>query len=202
MTSNRVWRTYGVIVGAALFMCVTAGCGGGGSLPDTVTVELPDGTSAVVSLGAGVPSLADSTWQFYQSFGSGQSLPFMLITFGPQGDLASFENNSIAPEIFGDTILFDGERHATAQAGLSYVAATYGAETSDATGFAFQGLLTAYAAGFKAAEATTIASGTFAPDDPDTMTGEFSIVSEVTIMEMPEANIDESFAFIAHRVVE
>ncbi len=169
-------------------------------MPDTVAVELPDGTTANVTMGAGVASLADSTWQFYQSFGSGQSLPFLVISFGPEGNLAAFENNSIAPEIFGDTIYFDGERHATAQTGLSYAAATYGAETSDAMGFAFEGRLTAFAASIQVAQATASASGTFAADDPDTMTGTFAITTEVTVTSMPEANIDESFAFIAHRI--
>lgn len=201
MRSNRILRYGGRFAIVALFAGATAGCGGG-SLPDSVIIELPDGTITSATMGAGVPSLADSTWQFYQSYGAGQSRAFMVISFGPDGNLELFEDNSIAPAVFGETIIFDGQQHPTTQAGLSYVAATYGAETSDATGFAFEGRLTAYAAGIKAAEATASASGTFAPADPDTMTGTFAFTSEVTLMDMPEANLDESFDFIAHRVTD
>jgi len=79
---------------------------------------------------------------------------------------------------------------------------TYGAETSDGTGFTFEGRLTAFAAGLQAGYATATATGTFDPDDPNTMTGTFSYSTRVTLISMPEANVDEEFTFIAHRVVE
>jgi hypothetical protein len=177
------------------------GCGGRGSgLPDEVTVELPDGTSQTVSLGAGVPSLANSTWEFFESLDAGQATAFLVIAFGPEGTLERFDGNTIAPEVFGNVIVFDGERHATQQPGLSYAAATYGAETSDATGFAFQGRLTAFAAGFTAAQATAIASGTFDPADENLMRGTFSIHTEITITDIPGGNVDEAFNFVARRV--
>ena len=203
MTRHQILRVTGVVALGALFVLIAASCGAGlgGSrgVPDSVTVELPDGSTVDAQLGAGVPSLADSSWEFYITGQATQSLPFVVISFGSQGNLERFDGNTIAREIFGDTILFDGHSHATAQAGLSYVAGTYGAETSDATGFAFEGRLTAYAAGITAATATASASGTFDSNDPDTMTGGFSFQSEVVIASIPNANMSESFSFIAHR---
>ena len=185
-----------LIVLAVAFTLAMAGCGAGGSLPDSVEVQLPDGTTQTVTLGAGVPSLADSTWVFFE----GGGLPFMTITFGPNGELTKFEDNTLASEIFGDTIYFDGETHQTNQPGLSYSAATYGAQTADAIGFAFEGRISAFAAGLKAAEATASATGTFDLDNPDRMTGVFSFTSQVTITSIPGANLDEEFEFVAERV--
>lgn len=187
------------VVGVAAFVFCLSGCGGNG-LPETVTIELPDGTTQEVVLGAGVPSLANSTWDFYQASGAAQTTVFLTISFGPEGNLDRFDGNSIAPQIFGDTILFDGERHSTNQPGISYAAATYGAETNDATGFAFEGILTAFAGGIQAATASASASGTFDPADPDTMRGSFSITSEVTLAQIPGADVNETFNFEAHRV--
>lgn len=195
------------LVLAGLLAAFGSGCGNRqGSVPQTVTVQLPDGTTSTVTLGAGVPSLADSSWEFYVTgeveSSSAQSLPFLVISFGSEGELTRFEDNSLAPEIFGDTIYFDGDTHATNQPGLSYVAGTYGAETSDATGFSFVGKLSALAAGFTAANATATAMGTFDADDPDTMTGELSFTVRATVDFIPNANMDEAVTFIAYRVTE
>ena len=62
--------------------------------------------------------------------------------------------------------------------------------------------MTAFAVGIQAGSATAIATGTFDPDDPDTMTGTFSFSTRVTLISLPEANTDDEFPFIAHRVVE
>lgn len=186
---------------------VGTGCGNRSSaVPDRATVELPDGTTTTVTLGSGVPSLADSTWNFYVTGNlevpSGQSQPFLSITFGPEGELTRFDDNTFSPEIFGDTIYFDGANHNTNQAGLSYSAGTYGAETADASGFSFLGRLTAFAAGFTAANATVTASGMFDADDPDTMTGELTFSVRATVDFIPEANMDQGYTYIAHRVTE
>jgi len=187
-----------------------SGCGAAAAnaIPDATTVELPDGTTQEVSLGAGVASLADSTWTFNQDLGNGQFIRFATIAFGPEGNLTSFENNTLAPEIFGDTLFFDGEVHATSQQGLSYTAGTFGAETNDATGFAFEGQVAAFFAGFQIATGEANASGTFDPDDPDRMTGTVSIKTEVnlplgiTLPGVEDANIDETFEFFATRSVQ
>ncbi|MBI1827763.1 MAG: hypothetical protein HY287_07745 [Planctomycetes bacterium] len=189
---------------AAAFLCGLFGCGsvGNNGLPNTVTVNLPDGTQVQAALGEGVPSLASSKWDFYQDLSTGQTLPFITINFGPNGELDRFENNTIANQIFGDVILFDGQQHPTAQQAISYAAATYGAETSDASGFAFEGHLTAFAVGFTAATATATASGTFDAADPNTMHGTFSFTTQVNVPGIQDGNMDESFNFVATRVAE
>jgi hypothetical protein len=181
-----------------------AGCGSAqrSGLPETVTIELPDGTTVEADQGAGAPSLADSRWEFFHTSSSAQGIAFVTITFGAEGNLESFEDNTIAPEIFGDTIVFDGQRHSTAQQGLQYAAATFGAETADATGFAFEGRLTAFAAGIQAAKGTATASATYDPDDPDTVVGTFTFSTRVTIASIPDANMDDEFAFVGHRLTE
>ncbi len=181
-----------------------SGCGSRGQLPEEITVQLPDGTETRVTLGSGVISLADTTWQFFATASTGQGAPFVTISFGPNGELEAFEDNTIAANIFGSTILFDGQRHNTTQPGLSYAAATYGAETSDANGFTFEGRLNAFIAGLEVASSTSTASGTFDPDDSDIMTGTFgyTITMTVTIPGIPFEDQEDEFGFIAHRVIE
>ncbi|RME41994.1 MAG: hypothetical protein D6788_00010 [Planctomycetota bacterium] len=179
---------------------VVTGCGFAASLPDTVTVTLPDGSTAEVDQGAGVPSLANTTWDFFNTGQAGQNLAFVRIHFDENGALSSFENNTIAQEIFGSTIRFDGQRHDTTQKGIAYEASTFGAETSDGSGFAFEGRMFAFVAGIKAGEASASAQGVFDAADPNLMTGTFTFPTEVTLINIPEANISDSFAFLARRV--
>lgn len=192
-----------LMAAGGLMLCSCGGSGGGGNtVPDSATIELPDGTTQVVTLGAGVPSLANSTWEFYATASTAQSAPFLVISFGDNGNLERFDDNTISPEVFGDTIYFDGARHSTNQQGVSYEAGTYGAETSDATGFAFEGVLTAFAAGIKVAEADAGASGEFDAGDPNEMRGTFSIQMEVTANFLPPSSMDETFGFVAYRIEE
>lgn len=184
---------------------VLAGCGSGGgagTLPSTITIDLPDGTSVEVEQGGGAASLANTTWQFFRVASSGQGLAFATISFGPEGNLERFDDNTFASEIFGDTILFDGAVHTTAQQGLSYSAATFGAETSDATGFTLEGRLSAFAAGIPAANATASATASFDGDDPDTVIGTFTFESHVTIASIPGGDVEDEFPFVGRRVIE
>ena len=202
MLSWLVSLRNGIIFAASLSLSVM-GCGSRSTgLPESVTLELPDGTTVEAEQGDGVPSLANSQWEFFRSSSSAQSIAFVTINFGPDGNLESFEENTIAQEIFGDTIQFDGQRHNTAQKGLQYAAATFGAETADAGGFAFEGRLTAFAAGFEAARATATATATFDPDDPDTIEGTFTFSTRVTITSIPEGDMDDEFAFVGRRVTD
>jgi hypothetical protein len=203
MTRVSILRNFIVVA----FVVLPLGCGSqGGAVPDSVTLALPDGTTTTATLGEGVASLADSTWEFFVtgqvSPAPAEAIPFVVISFGPNGELTQFDQNTFAAEIFGDTIYFDGARHNTNQTGLSYTAGTYGAETSDATGFTFEGRLTAFAAGINAANATATASGTFDANDPDTMTGEFSFSVQVTITSIPGTDMDMAYTYTAHRVTE
>jgi len=187
----------------ALLCIVVAGCGGANNgLSRTRTVELPDGTSVQTTLGSGVISFADSTWEFLQTGPAGQNVPFMTIRFGPDGELEAFENNTLASDIFGSTILFDGSRHPTSIQGVTYAAATYGAETADSTGFAFEGQLTGFLGGLTAASATATASGTFDGQDIDTVRGTFSFTSRMTLVSIPGGDLDLEFNFIGRRVTE
>ncbi len=196
-----------ILVGTLALTLTACGSKNNG-LPSTVTVELPDGTAVATTLGSGVISFADSRWQFFRTSATGQGAPFATIVFGPNGELASIEDNTIAAEIFGPTILFDGAKHNTSQSGLTYAAATFGAATADSQGFAFEGQITAFAAIVgDVANADMSASGTFDGDDINTVTGtfEFSFVLSSlasSFVDVPEGSDADSFGFIGHRVVD
>lgn len=174
------------------------GCSGSNGLPDAVTVELPDGSRVSADKGAGVASLANTNWSFYRAAGNAQGAAFVTIAFNEDGTLERFDNNTLASTIFGSTIYFDGARHNTTQPGLTYSAATYGAQTADASGFTFAGRFTAFAAGLQAADGEASATGTFDPDDPTTIRGTFYFRSEVTLIDYPEGNQEDEFSFVAH----
>ena len=208
--TRRATRTLGKwLVMPAIALLMLTGCGGGDSLPDTVTINLPDGSEVETTLGSGVISLADSRWQLTRGPGaSAQGLAFVVVRFGPNGELAAFENNTLASDIFGSELIFDGETHETTQAGLTYAAATYGAETIDSQGFAFEGLLSAYVPIVgEVAVATASASGEFDGEDIDTIRGTFEFVSDVTnnvfdLVPEPYLHMEESFTFTGTRIIE
>jgi len=202
MLKKTSWAC-GLLVLPALFCLALPGCAGKPSVPSSVDVVLPDGTTVTATLGSGVISLADSVWAFCRSATNPECAnPFVVIHFSSTGSLESFEDNTIAREIFGDTILFDGIPHNTAQPALQYVAGTFGAETSDSSGFTFEGHLTALAAGFEAAVATATAMAEFDPEDSGVVYGTFTFSSQVLLFPelFPGGNIDESFAFAGRRL--
>jgi hypothetical protein len=196
-------RQYTFTLGGVFSLVVfgLAGCGSNNSLPSTVVVELPDGTTVVADQGAGVAELANSSWNFIRTAGDAQGLPFATISFNADGALDAFDNNTMAQDILGSSVLFDGSRHTTSMEGLEYAASTFGAATNDGTGFAFEGRFTAFFFGLVVGEGEAGATGTFDPDDPDTITGTFSFSMEITVpVEIPGANQNESFPFVAQRV--
>ncbi len=186
-------------------LVVLPGCGGGASsLPDQITVTFPDGTTAPAVQGAGVPSLANSSWQFFRASATGQGARFATINFGPNGNMESFGDNTLGAAILGDEIIFDGVSHPTGQPGVEYAAATFGAEKPDGSAFAFEGRLTVFSGGLQFANGSAAAAGTFDPDDPDTMTGDFAFVINITIpIAIPgldTTDLNDEFNFIATRV--
>lgn len=196
-------RIGALFVGLVGLCFVMTGCGlAGDSLPSSVPVTLPDGSTVTADLGSGVPSLADTAWDVFRVAENAQSVSFVRIRFGPDGNLDGFEDNPFAREIFGATIYFDGARHSTTQQGLEYAAAAYAAETADSTGFTFEGRLKAFAAGLEAGHATATATGEFDSDDPDIIHGTFAFSTRITLLNIPEANQDDEFPYMGRRVVD
>ncbi len=195
-------RRFSLVMLSLSMVALAGGCGVGATdVPQTTTVTLPDGTQVQATLGSGVVTLADSRWQVFQAFPGGQGSQMLTLVFGSEGELVSFEDSTLAAALFGTTLIFDGQRHDTVQSGVQYAAGTFGAETSDSTGFTFVGELSGFFAGIQAATASASAAGTFDPEDPDVITGTFTFKSEVTLLDIPEANVDDTFDFIARRVV-
>ena len=201
--SGRICRYVAGVLVPAFVLLTVAGCGGSRStLPPAVVVELPDGTSVKVDQGAGAPSLKNSSWLFYRMTDNAQAAAFVTVVFDENGSLARFEDSTISTEVFGSTILFDGLRHNAVQSGLQYQAATYGAETADATAFAFEGRVTVYAAGLEAANATASAAAEFDANDPTIVRGTFVFSSRITLLSIPEGNQDDTFSFVGYRIIE
>ena len=199
-----VWTIVAAVVPVALTGCGSSGTG----LPSTVAVTLPDGTEVTVERGAGAASLADSVWQFFRTADNAQGAAFLTLRFGPAGELERFEDNTIAQEILGSTVIFDNTRRDTGIPGLEYAAATFGAETSDATGFSFEARLNVFAPVIGAvASGNANATGVRDPDDPDMMSGTFSfdftvssLASSVLGDSISEDDLSGNFSFIAQRL--
>lgn len=185
-----------------MMIVVVTGCGSNPTLPSVVILELPDGTTVTADAGTGVPSLANSSWAFIRTSGPAQGQSLVTVTFGADGALETFDNNTFAPDILGSTVIFDGSRQPTSMDGLEYEATTFGAATVDGSGFAFDGRFSAFFAGLNVGGGEASAVGTFDAVDPDTITGTFSFSMQLTIpIPIPGANQTDSFSFIAHRVV-
>lgn len=199
MKSSKA-RALTLVAVALVSTSVMFGCGAGGSFPETLPLELLDSTIIDATLGGGAPSLANSEWVFYRSNANGSRGALLLrIPFGPEGNLVSFEDNTLATQVFGQTIILDGQKHDTAQEGLSYAAATYGGENESGLGFAAQ--LTAYYSVLQVAEGEASAIGEFL--DEDTIVGTFSFNVEVSDLAESFVGSDMSqedeFEFIAYR---
>ena len=197
-------RFRGLFVLSTIACFVLAGCGAGG-LPATNTVTLPDGTTQNVTLGSGVISLANTEWQFFRTASNAAGAAFVKVQFGAEGNLEAFADNTIASYLFGSTVLFDGQKHDTSQASISYAAATYGAETSDATGFAFVTEMVAYAGPLSVATMTATATAEYDPDDPNVVYGEFEYTAELSslaesFVDIPAESLSDSFTFMGQKV--
>jgi hypothetical protein len=173
-------------------------CGNNANLPQALEVTLPSGIVTNAQVGTGPASLANSEWRVYRVANNAQGTPFLTLIFNEDGGISEFADNSIAPQIFGDTIILDGQRHPTTQEGLTYAAAVYGTESDDGSEIAFEVRLRGYAASLVAATGEASAQATRI--DEDTMEGTFYYKTEVTIVDIPGANQEETLNFRAERV--
>lgn len=194
-------RMLRILLSFSVILTLIPGCWGRSTgLPASVDLSLPDGTSVDAEQGRGVPSLANSRWEFFRTAEAAQEAAFVTLNFGPQGELLGFDENTIASEIFGPTIFIDGRRHNTTQTGLQYAAAAYGGQTQDGTGMAFEVRVTGFVAGIKGAEATATATATYDPATRDIVRGTFSFSTRVTLVSIEGANQNDSFSFVGQRV--
>jgi hypothetical protein len=181
-----------------LLVPVLTSCGNNASLPQSVELTLPSGIVLEARFGSGPASLANTEWRVYRVAPNAQDTPFLTLIFNEEGGISEITDNSIAPQIFGDTILLDGQRHPTTQEGLTYAAAVYGTESDDGSEIAFDLRLRGYVAGVLAA--TGEASAQAMRIDEDAMEGTFHYKTEVTIVDIPGANQEETLNFRAQRL--
>lgn len=191
-------RTGTTIALCSVGLLLLAGCSGGG-LPSSIELELPDGTVVSAEQGSGVPSLAEKSIVVYRLVGDNrQTTPALILELNENGSIESIADNTLAADVFGDELILDGARHNTTQSGLTYAAATYGAEDTTG-GLAFEMRLQAYFAGLSAAHGFANATGEYV--DEDTIEGTFTFVSEVTLLAnspiAEQGNQNDTFEFSA-----
>jgi hypothetical protein len=174
-----------------------AGCGSiTNALPETTEVLLPDGTQATAARGEGPKELAGKQLSLRAIAPSaGQSANFLRLVMNSRGGISSFEDNTIAPEIFGTRIILDGRQHPTLQPGLSYSGAVYGAVSTDGKTFTFQARIQAFAAGLLAATAEANVQAEFI--DAETVGGVFEYKTQVTLADIPNGDQAGTIEFTA-----
>lgn len=171
-----------------------AGCGTRATLPSEVDITLPDNTKVGSRQGVGPQSLANTEWSFYRAT---DNALLTRVRFNADGGVAElYDNFALAPSVFGQTVTADGKSHATSTQGLTYTAASYGAENE--SGFSFQLRALAYFNGLEVGNGSAFASGTH---DGQRMEGTFGFKSQVTGLAAnfvpEEANASEEFEFFA-----
>lgn len=193
---------YRIAVSALSLVALIAltGCGFG---PQTFAFELPDGTILIVPSRSGPESLANSAWALIDA-ATGTTI--VTIRFGPAGNIERFENNTIAQDVLGSTLIFDGRRHDTSIPLVEYEAVAFGAPIS-ATGFVFHAEMTALAPLVgEVASGVADVSGEVDPET-DIMMGTLSFEFELSslasrFVDVPEESLTGEFVFTATRVVE
>jgi len=124
-------------VALAMVLTVLVGCPFAGRppgvlFPESVLVPVAPGTTVETTLGAGAPSLANSTWALYRA--DDDTLLFR-IAFGPGGEVERlFDSFVFAKEWLGSKIIPDTQSHPTDFPGGSYVSGAYAAQQDGSVG--------------------------------------------------------------------
>ena len=99
---------------------------------ETEIVPIAGGTGLEAALGAGAPSLADSTWSIHKA--SDDTLLFRMV-FGSDGEVERlFDSFVFASEWLGSDVITDAKSHPTAFAGGTYLCGAYAAEDGENVG--------------------------------------------------------------------
>jgi hypothetical protein len=102
------------------------------TLPAVEPVTVADGVTVQALLGAGAPSLTDSTWAVYKA--DDDSLLFR-IEFGSSGEVTRiFDSFVFAREWLGSEVIPDGQARPTDFPGGRYVSGAYAAEQGGSVG--------------------------------------------------------------------
>lgn len=134
--ARRISRTT-VTVGLTIAVAGLAGCPFAGlpdstALSDTEPVPVAEGRTVEAALGAGAPSLANSTWAIHKA--SDDTLVFR-IALGPEGQVERlFDSFVLGNPWLGTEIIPDGQPHPTAFEGGSYISGAYAAEEDGRAG--------------------------------------------------------------------
>lgn len=151
------------VVAVGLVGCPFAGLPSSTALSATERVTVSASTSVETALDAGGASLADSTWAIYKT--SDDTLLFR-IAFGSAGQAERiFDNFVFAQPWLGSEIIPDGQGHATAFPGGTYVSGAYTAEQDSNVGV--HGVIHGVLLGTHLGTATLSLSGTIDGDRID-----------------------------------
>ncbi len=168
-------------------------------IPDTAAlaarepVSISSDQTVEASLGSGAPSLSDSTWAVYRT--SDEVLLFR-IQFGPNGEVERlFDSFVFAQPWLGNEIVADGQPHATAFPGGSYISGAYASEEDDRIGVL--GVLHGLLAGLHLGTARLSLYGLF---DGDRFTG--TMIREVVVLAETPFSAPGDAEFAAHAIRE
>jgi hypothetical protein len=180
-------------------VALIVGCGDPG-VPESMMLQLPDGSTVEADLGSGAATLANSTWQFVNATDTGSETLALTLSFGDDGELLGVADSPLLQPLFGDAIQLDGKRHATRQAGVQNAAGAYTTESEDGEEVAIGGLAIAYVAGIEGGKANVLAFATFDEGGTDILRGHVAFSTRVTLLEIEGADVNESLNFIGFRV--
>ncbi len=118
------------------------------AFPDSMAVVLNSQTQLSVEapIYSGPPALANTTWAVYTEDpdapvaidldhpapATGRPMLVARIEFGPRGEILRIYENRFVRTTLPETILPDGQLHASEMPGASYVGAPYGGQIADA----------------------------------------------------------------------
>ena len=111
-TMTRAIKLVGLaLAGVCVAGCPSAGLPGSAAFSETESVTVGDGVSVEVALGAGAPSLADSTWAIRKA--TDDSLLFRM-TFGSNGEVERlFDSFVLAKAWLGSALIPSPQAHST-----------------------------------------------------------------------------------------
>ena len=168
------------------------------SLPATLEVPLPDGTTVTAPAHSGPPSLANTTWACYRAEAPNRGAFIVRVEFGSDGRvLRFFDNAAYFPDVLGSELIPDGKTHPAAVPALVYVAESYGGE--NASGFGFAAPLKLFLGPIQIGSGLSYAFGEVVGDRIDGTFGYRTVLEAGSPLDVGPGRFSDEYGFYAIR---